>query len=133
MWRDEFDALIRERMRMPFAWGTHDCCIFAADCVAARIGVDLAAGLRGTYSDALGAARELRRLGGLEEVGAMSGNEIKPLCATAGDIGMVWDGAADLLAVCSGEVWLVPARSGLAALPFNAAKKAWRPACRKPL
>ena len=42
----------------PFAWGTHDCCIWAADVIQAMSEnhVDLAASYRGTYSDEAGAA-----------------------------------------------------------------------------
>jgi hypothetical protein len=51
----------------PFAWGTHDCCTFAAGAVEAMTGVDPMLEYRGKYTTALGSARAL---GGktLEEV-----------------------------------------------------------------
>ena len=53
--RQAADALIAERRLMPFARGTNDCCMFAADAVLAMTGRDLAADWRGTYSDDRGA------------------------------------------------------------------------------
>lgn len=125
-WRERFDTLIRERMSRPFAWGAHDCCLFAADAVQAVASVDLASDVRGTYCDARGAAEALQRIGGIEAAGARVGVECPPLCARVGDIGLVHDGDRSALAVCVGAHWLVPAAAGLAAHDLNAARKAWR-------
>ena len=125
-WRVRFEAALQERMRRPFAWGTHDCCIFAADMVQAQTGVDLAADLRGSYSDAAGAARALATLGGIEVAGARAGEEIPPLHAQVGDIGLVHFDGRDMLAVCSGMHWLTPATRGMGAQPFASASRAWR-------
>lgn len=129
-WRATFDALVQARMRTPFAWGVHDCCLFAADCVQARTGRDPAADLRGAYRSERGALRVLARIGGLAGAGARCGAEIPPLCAGACDVGIVRDAGRELLAVCTGEVWLAPsmAQAGLAALPLDAATRAWRAA-----
>ena len=43
----------------PFSWGTHDCCLFAADCAVAICGKDPAQLYRGTYSTEQGAKRAL--------------------------------------------------------------------------
>lgn len=125
-WRQRLDALIAARMATPFAWGTHDCCLFAADAVLAQTGEDPAAEFRGTYSDAASALGLLQDLGGLPAVAARAGDPIPPLCARVGDIGLVeYEGRASL-AVCAGPVWLVPAEQGLAALPIDCAIAAWR-------
>lgn len=124
-WQRDFDALVAERMRTPFCWGQHDCCLWAADAVKAQIGIDHAAEYRGSYFTELQAARVLRELGGLEELASRAGPERPPLTAQTGDIGLVFDGSRELLGVCVGAHWLVPGTFGLAALPLSAARRAW--------
>jgi hypothetical protein len=119
-------SFVHSRMRTPFAWGTHDCCTFAADWVLALTGVDHAADVRGTYSDAAGALRTLEQLGGIEAVGARAGEQILPLMARAGDVGIIHAGERAMLGVCAGSVWLVTGTRGLAAHPLDAAQMAWR-------
>ena len=125
-WSLRLDALIAARMAAPFAWGTHDCCLFAADAVLAQTGADPAAEFRGTYADAREAMELLTELGGLSAVAARGGAPIAALCAQVGDIGLVEHEGRELLAVCAGPVWLVPAEQGLAALPIDSAISAWR-------
>jgi len=43
----------------PFVWGECDCCLFAADWIKQKKGLDVAWPHRGTYSDNMGAARLL--------------------------------------------------------------------------
>lgn len=123
---ERLHAFIRDRMRTPFEWGVQDCCLFAADAHLARIGVDVATDVRGTYSDALGAHRTLERIGGLDGAAARFGTRCPPLCASFGDVGIVNDGERDALGVCVGEFWLVTTKDGLGALPLTAAKAAWK-------
>lgn len=125
-WHQQLDAFIALRTRTSFNWGEHDCCLFAADAVQSFTGVDHAAGWRGKYRTEEQAAVVLEQLGGLEACGALAGPEVPPLMAQAGDVGLVSDGYRDLLGVCVGANWLVPAKYGLAALPITAARKAWR-------
>ena len=125
-WSLRLDALIAARMAAPFAWGTHDCCLFAADAVVAQTSEDPAAEFRGMYVDARGAVALLTDLGGLQAVAARAGEFIPALCAQVGDIGLVEHEGRELLAVCAGPVWLVPAEQGLAALPIDSAISAWR-------
>lgn len=123
--RVRFDALVAQRMREPFAWGAHDCCLFAADAVLALTGQDHAAGLRGTYTDAMGAVRVLQQLGGLRAVAGRVGPRVAPLGARVGDVGLVAHADRELLAVCVGDVWLAPGPHGLGATPLGDAICAW--------
>lgn len=50
----------------PFSWGSRDCCLFAADAVVCITGIDPAIDFRGRYTTAKGAARVLKKYGGLE-------------------------------------------------------------------
>lgn len=62
------DALydfLRSASRREFIWGSWDCCMWLADWVALQRGADPAAGWRGHYHTPLGAARIIKRRGGL--------------------------------------------------------------------
>lgn len=61
-WRARLSAFIADRRDDPFAWGSRDCCLFAADAVEAMTGADFAVRFRG-YSTKFGALRALRRAG----------------------------------------------------------------------
>jgi hypothetical protein len=63
-WEDRLCLFIESRRDVPFAWGSHDCALFAADAVAALTGADFGAPFRGQYDDAAGAAAALRTFGG---------------------------------------------------------------------
>lgn len=126
-WHARLIALIEARKTAPFAWGSNDCCLWAADAVLAMTGTDPAADLRGTYSTARGAASALRQVGGMAGAGARCGAEIPPLCAATGDVGLVSsNGERDAGAVCIGEQWLAVVRNGLGLVELTAARRAWR-------
>jgi hypothetical protein len=125
-WIGALCALIEARRLAPFAWGSNDCCMFAADAAQAQTGTDPAAAERGTYNDARGAAQVLARLGGIEAIGARAGDPIPPLCAVMGDVGLIRQDKRQLLAVCAGDAWIAPGALGLASSPLDAASLAWR-------
>lgn len=50
-WPERLAAFIEQRRKMPFAWGSNDCALFAADAVCAITGVDLGEPFRGRYDD----------------------------------------------------------------------------------
>lgn len=132
-WPERLDALIAERRDAPFAWGTNDCCLFAADAVLACSGVDVAAELRGAYHTAAEAADLLEERGGVERLAeATLGDEVLPQQAQPGDIGLVFTGGRHSLAVCGGAHWHAPGAERLETLPREAATRAWRlPLCRR--
>ena len=126
-WPRALDALVRERMNQPFAWGTNDCALFAADCVLEVTGVDPAADVRGTYDSAASAARMLEKAGGVFGLAqARLGPRIAATLAQVGDVAMVQQDGRDVLAVCMGEHALAPGAGGLVWLPMSAAQCAWR-------
>jgi hypothetical protein len=65
-WPAALALFVEEKRCEKFVWGVNDCCGFAADWVAICTGVDPCAAWRGKYRDAAGAARLIRRGGGLE-------------------------------------------------------------------
>jgi hypothetical protein len=120
--------LVLQRMPAPFAWGLHDCALWAADAIEAQLGVDPAQALRGRYRTQLGACRLLAPWGGLAGVAtAVLGPSLRsPLLACTGDVGFTTQGA---LAVCAGETWLVATSQGVGHLPLTDAVQAWRVGC----
>lgn len=67
-WPERLAAWLAARGNMAFAWGVNDCALFAADGVLELTGVDLAAGLRGSYASREQAAAVLARHGGLQAI-----------------------------------------------------------------
>lgn len=137
-WQERLAACLAERAARPFDWGTHDCCMFAADCVLACTGTDPAADLRGSYDSVLGAANTVQELGGLAVIAAdRLGPEIAPALAQVGDVGLlpamprhegdpIVQAFPHMLAVWSGAMWLAPWEVGYVALPAEQALRTWR-------
>ena len=97
-WQTTLADMVLAAEDVPFAWGTHDCCMWTADVVKAMSvdGIDLAAPYRGTYSDAAGAADVIADATGggtLEDLIVMIAAqytlpEIPPAFAQRGDIAL---------------------------------------------
>ena len=128
--------LMRKRYWVPFSWGSHDCCLWAADAILAQLGTDPAAELRGQYATEKQAWRVIRSFGSLEGIArAALGPQLgSPMLACDGDVGLVeatphQDTWPHALAVCIGGWWVLPSREGLALRPMNAAAISWRVGC----
>lgn len=125
-WQAHFAAFVAERRAMPFAWGSNDCCLFAADAVLAMTGQDPAETLRG-YASAIEAARIVEGRGGLREIAtAALGDEVAPAMAAIGDVVLIANEGRDLLAVCNGGTALAPGEHGMVVLGMDAALAAWK-------
>lgn len=59
-----YDSFLRSRAKTPFAWGAHDCALFAADGIQAITGVDIAADFRGKYTTEAGALVAIKAICG---------------------------------------------------------------------
>lgn len=126
-WQARFAALCAERQDAPFVWGTHDCCLWAADAVQAITGLDFAAQHRGQYRDAESAARLLHRLGGVGAIASAAlGAPVPVAFAAVGDVLLVLQEGRNALAVCNGDSALGPGPQGLAVLGMDAALAAWK-------
>lgn len=119
-WPERLAAFIESRRRSPFAWGQHDCCLFAADEVLALTGTDLAAELRGAYRTAEEAVQVLRRVGGCGALAARHLPEYaRPLMAQRGDVVSVdLDGRETLGVVAGNGCWAAPGEGGLLFRPM---------------
>lgn len=126
-WETRLAAYVADVMSKPFAWGEHDCCLWAAGVAQAQTGQDLAAPYRGTYSDEHGAAQVLRKLRGLKGVGDGLGSPIAPAFSTNGDIGIIRAPSGKrVMALFTGHVWLFVTARGLQVAAPDRVIHAWR-------
>lgn len=114
-WPERFAAYIARHRGTPFAWGVHDCVLFAAGNVQAITGQWP---LSMQWPDAAAAARLLRRLGGLESaVDGVLPRLSSPALAQRGDILLVHGAQSEKprqwLAVADAGGWWAPCAAGL--------------------
>lgn len=125
-WSSRFAALVGEARSKPFAWGAHDCCLWAANAVISITGEDPAADLRGTYFTEIAGLKILASIGGLEAAGARCGIPIALELANVGDIGLVtWSDGTRSLGVRSMTTWMCAGDHGLEHLPLGVASHVW--------
>lgn len=122
-WPERLAAFIAGRERMPFAWGSNDCCSFAGDAVLALTGEDPMKDLRG-YHNAWEAACILdaglcRLVGDRLERCAAS-------LALRGDVVLAVLERRESLLVVEGDSLVGPGASGLVRIPRARALVAWR-------
>ena len=128
-WEKRLMAEVRAAEKKQFQWGVFDCALFAADCVMAITGDDLAAEFRGQYTTAKGSLKALKMYGAgdLESTATQQlGDSIDSQLAQRGDVVMVDADQGPALAICIGSVALAPAEKGLIAVPFNQWLKVWQ-------
>ena len=125
-WQLRFEAFIKERQNLPFAWGANDCTTFAADCVEALTGVKHLPDLR-DYASELQAARLLKKHGGVVGIAtAAMGQPVNVLQANVGDVVLTESEGRDMLAICNGGTCIAPGPLGLVHLGMDTARLCWR-------
>ncbi|MCZ6523770.1 MAG: hypothetical protein O7A68_07890 [Alphaproteobacteria bacterium] len=136
-WQSRMAEALAARRESPFAWGRHDCALFACDVAEAVCGIDFAASLRGRYGTKRGAYAALKRFAGgeLEKAAERIARdhgcpEVAPLMARRGDIVLaeiaIDGGSSDALGICLGEWIAFAAGRGFVQLPLTKARRAWR-------
>ena len=126
-WEMKLAEAVNAALDTPFAWGSHDCVLFAADVTLALTGVDYAEPFRFTYGSARGAARVAARNGGIRAiVGKALGDEIPVYEAMRGDVVMIEQDGEPALGICLGMVCACAAPVGLTRVPMEYAVTAWR-------
>lgn len=125
-WQGRFAAYARERAAVPFAWGSNDCCTFAAGAVEALTGENPMADV-GPYDSEMAAARLILRAGDLRALASQFlGAPVPPLMAAVGDVVLLMNEGRELLGVCNGVNALGPGPDGIVALEMSAALAAWK-------
>ena len=129
-WPLRLEAFVAARQQQPFAWGAQDCATFAADCVQAITGVDVAPPHLRQHRHARAALRSMRAHGGLRAIAqAALGTPIPPILAGVGDVLLTRPGAQahhPMLAVCNGASAIAPGPFGLVSLSLAQVSHAWR-------
>jgi hypothetical protein len=129
-WPSRLHAAVEAARSTPFAWGSHDCILFAADCVAAMTGDDLAASFRGRYATREEAYAVLAKIGGgleyaiTQALGKPAANNWR--MAQRGDVVVVDAPTGTAAGIVVGSRVAVPDMQGLAFLPLSAARCYWR-------
>lgn len=133
-WPSRLFAFIEERRHAPFEWGRQDCCLFVCDGILTITGLDPAAKIyRGKYHDKLGAARLLKKHGGVEAVAEKVCAELgfvelpHPALAQRGDVAVLdTTEHGPALGLCVGAQLAAAGPDGLTFSPLGAARRAWR-------
>lgn len=120
-----------EARRAPFAYGTWDCCLWAAEAVQAITGVDYMAALRG-YASKEEADALLSEHGGLESLvtevlGAESQHISRAMRGDVviGELQLVPGESGSVLGICHGHVCSIAVEGGLRYLPTAMFKNCW--------
>lgn len=125
-WQQRLSSYLEEREKAPFAWGSNDCCAFAAGAVEAVTGVDHLT-VFGRYESASAARALIRSYGGLEAlVSVVLGPSVSPQMAAVGDIVLLVNEGRKMLGLCNGTSVMAPGRLGIAVAGIEAAIAAWK-------
>lgn len=128
-WPEQLARHIAEHRNTPFAWGKHDCCLFAADGVLAMTGVDPMAAFRGKYFDQVSAAQALRDIGDgtlAETVTGILGTPVSVKLARRGDVVMTRTATGPAAGLCAGISSWFAGPDGLTVVPTAKCLAAWR-------
>ena len=114
---------VEAQRNKPFVIGSHDCATFAMGALDS-MGVKYDRSKYPNYSTEAGAAKAIKKLGGMESiVCSWLGEPLdSPLFAQRGDIGLSKSGG---LVVCLGDFY-GPGPDGLTSIPATETVKAWR-------
>ena len=134
-WPERLDAFFASRRHAEFAYGVHDCCLFAADAVEAITGIDPASEFRSTYHSRFGSLRRLRQTCGRASLAIavaaifsrLNFPVITPNCAGRGDVVLLTLPSGETLCVISlaGEA-VAASASGFIVLPRALVRAAWK-------
>jgi hypothetical protein len=127
---------VLSRRSTPFAWGSHDCCLLAADAIQAITGVDIAADFRGRYSDQASAFAAIKTITGgstVEDAAVYCATKAEmpelphPNFAHRGDLVLIEDAGRVIAGVVGLQSKPLSAgEKGLKTFPMSAIKRAWR-------
>lgn len=127
-WHARLTGYLADCRARPFAYGQHDCALFAAGAIEAMTGIDHAAADRGKYDTlrrGLARLRQRQLRDHFAAAGALF-EECLPAQARPGDLVALRSDEGRALGIVQGEMVYVASATGLAMVPRTAIKKAWR-------
>lgn len=123
-WESRLSAYVASISQRGFAWGEHDCALFAAGGVEAVTGADPARSWRGAYASATGGLRLLRQAGFGDHVACAAAlyPAIPMAVALPGDLAVLpAEDGVGALGIVQGEMIYVLRPDGLGLVPLSAA------------
>jgi hypothetical protein len=136
-----FHDFLQARAKLPFAWGTNDCALFAADAVLAITGTDIAADFRGKYTDEASAFALIKTVTarGTDPATAVGDaaewcanhagliERVYPLMAQRGDLVVMENGGQTIAGVIhlNGRHAISVSEAGLVRLSIRSVTRAW--------
>lgn len=126
-WVKQMWATVDAYRGVPFAWGTHDCCLFSARMRDAIHDTTLTATLLAQYSDDVSGQAFLASFDNLEAaVTSFLGAPQKMALTKRGQVCLISTDAGDGLGVCVGyQIAVASPDVGIAFYPFEAIQKSW--------
>lgn len=127
---------LKSTMHTPFAWGSNDCALFAANGIKAMTNTDIAFEFRGKYTTKIGALKAIKTITGgttPEDAVAYCANKfglkerIHPLMAQRGDL-VVFDNAGEVIAGLvhlNGRSVVSVSDKGTVILPITCVTRSW--------
>jgi hypothetical protein len=117
-WMRRLASWLAEATTRQWAYGRHDCALFAAGAVEAMTGADLAAGWRGRYRTLRGGLRVLRQAGFADHVALAESllPAVHPAQLMPGDLAVLQGPAGRVLGVVQGQSVYVLEGGGRVAL-----------------
>jgi hypothetical protein len=103
-WQTPFFAYLEARRGLPFAWGSNDCCTFAAGAVDAITGSTLATDVQANYTDEASAMAYLATFPSLEDAVThwMQTPSQAPNFAGPGDMVLIDGDKGPTIGICLG-------------------------------
>jgi len=127
-WLAQLTQQINASIELPFEYGSHDCCIFAAKCVDAMTDGQIAEHLREAYADRRTAVRFLASFDSLRD--AVTAHVGEPmtnvLMASRGDVVLFEDSDQYALGVCIGAQFVAASNIGVVYHPMTRVTHAWK-------
>lgn len=128
-WRARLTVYVTASPAPVFAYGRHDCALFAAGAVMAMTGQDFAAGYRGRYTTLRGGLCMLRRAGFDDHVALAAAHlpSCHPSQAMPGDLAVFDGDTGRVLGVVQGQsVYVLEPGGRVALCPLSLAVGAFR-------
>lgn len=129
-WSVRLYAAVDQAMTLPFIYGVHDCCLWAARCVDVMCDTTFVRDIaeRFNYRDADSANAVLEQGGGmLALVTEFLGEHSSPKYAAPGDVVLARNGdGLPIIGVIVGHSVVVPGERGAIVLPYDSAIVCWK-------
>ena len=129
-WMTRLQECVDNARLLPFVYGVHDCCLWAAHCVDAMCDTHLAVDVldRLNYHDKESADAAIAAAGSLHElVSEFMGAPISAKFAAPGDMVVARDPAGlPIVAIVVGHTLVAPGEGGISVLPYSSAVLCWK-------